>query len=131
MNKNELDFEKARIGAGKFQQILGLIGLAMWLGTGLLAIYLILQGLEPIIRGNSPEAIGALTKLVEALKLGSVLGYVWGGLATGAWLWERKGKHRAIGKKSEYQKAAESGEPNQTGSGLDKIGGTPRGEVKK
>lgn len=125
MNKNETTVELSRQQTLRTEARIGLIKYVLALVAGLVAIKLILDGLQPLVVGQSPEAITALAAVIREFHLGSVLGYLWGAGATAAWTIERKGKKRAIQKKSEYQSMVESGEPNRSSSGLTPTGDTP------
>ncbi|KVK90323.1 hypothetical protein [Burkholderia cepacia] len=54
------------------------------------SIYFIMTGLH----GQSEGSIAAFAKVVDAMKLGSVLGYGWGVVATGAYIVERSRKKK-------------------------------------
>jgi len=56
------------------------------------SLWIIFKGLEPILEGKNAESIGAIAKLVDALHLGSVLGYAWGAVATLGYAFERSRK---------------------------------------
>ncbi|WP_159098116.1 hypothetical protein [Parazoarcus communis] len=127
MNKNELAFEQAKLAARKFELSIGFAShLAIIFGI-LGCVWLVFEGLRPLVQGQSAESITALASVVQALELGSVAGYAWGAVATGAWWLERKGKLRAISQKSRYQKEVEASDPDRTSSGLTETGATPRG----
>lgn len=125
MNKNELEYAKAQFGAQKFDSTIGLIRTIVLGGITLGGIWLLFDGLSKVIDGQSPDGISAFAKVINALQLGSVVGYIWGAGATAGWVMEHKGKKRAISEKSRFQKLAESGEPNRTSSGLTSTGETP------
>lgn len=125
MNKNELLFEQARIQARKFELLVGLGAHLGTLAALVLCVWLVFEGLRPLVQGQSPEAIAAFANVVEALKLGFTAGYAWGAVATGAWWLERKGKKRAISEKSRYQKVVERDDPERSSSGLTETGETP------
>jgi len=88
-------------------------------------IWLIFRGLAPMF-SNSPEQIGAMAKFVTALRPGSMLGYIWGGLMTGGFMLERRGKRRAIKEKNKYQNIVEKNDFQRTSSGLNEDGSTPQ-----
>jgi hypothetical protein len=54
------------------------------------ALKLIFAGLHD----QSPESIGAIAKVIQAMNLGSILGYGWGVVATGAWAVERTARKK-------------------------------------
>lgn len=125
MNKNELEYAKAQFGAQKFDATIGLIRTIVLGGITLGGVWLLFDGLNKVIGGQTPDGISAFAKVINALQLGSVVGYIWGAGATTGWVMERRGKKRAISEKSRFQKLAESGEPNRTSSGLTSTGETP------
>jgi len=125
ISKNELEFEKAKLAAQKFERVVSLTAHIVTIGGILGSIWLVFQGLQPMVTGQSPEAIVALARVVDAFNIGSVSGYMWGALATGAWWFERNGKKRAIREKSRYQQKVEENDPDRTSSGLTATGGTP------
>lgn len=125
MNKNELEYKKALLGAERFNTMARSIRHAVSAGAMLGAIWLIFDGLFKVIGGQSADGIGAFAKVVEALNLGSILGYAWGGGVTVAWWRERKGKHRIIREKRNLQQQLEQHDPGRTSSGLTETGATP------
>ncbi|UGA37810.1 hypothetical protein JOS77_28320 [Chromobacterium haemolyticum] len=94
-------------------------------GTALLAIWLVLSGLEPLISGKSAQDLKALAEIVSAMQLHTIVGYALAAVTTTAWYYERSGKKRAIEMKSFYQQKLEGGEPNRSSSGLTPTGETP------
>jgi hypothetical protein len=78
-----------------------------------------------MVAGQSPDGIGALAKVLQALNLGSTVGYMWGFGATVAWKMERDGKRRIIRKKGELQKRVEGGDAYRSSSGLNHHGNDP------
>lgn len=128
VNKNELEYHKARANAERFGHIIQLVSRLM-LGLIVLAgIWVFFDGLAKVLTGQSPEGISAFAKVIEALELGSIIGYLWGAGASAAWYRERRGKQRIIQEKSRLQRQAEDGDPYRTTSGLTEIGGSPARE---
>lgn len=125
MQKNDLEYAKAQFSAQKFDGVVQLLRTILLAVAGLVGIWLVFDGLHKVIAGQTPDGISAFAKVVEALNLGSVLGYIWGGGATIGWMRERKGKKRAIGEKSRFQKLAEKNDPGRSSSGLTETGDTP------
>jgi hypothetical protein len=125
MNKNELEYAKAQFIAQKTAGIFVTVRHLFSVIAVLIAIWLVFDGLHKVIGDKKPDSIVAIAKVIEAVHLGSILGYLWGAGATAAWYRERKGKKRAIVQKSRYQKKAEEGEPNRTSSKLTETGETP------
>lgn len=127
MKKNELEFEVAKLKFQRFETVVRLIAHVFTLGTIALCLWLTFEGIRPLVDGKSAEAIAALASIVEALKLGSIAGYAWGAVMSGAWWFERNSRRRAIRKKSEYQRELENDDPDRSSSGLSDDGATPRG----
>ena len=125
MNKNELEYAKAQLSSKTTGEIFATLRHIISVLSVLCAIWLIFDGLHKVIGDKNPDGIAAIAKVIEAVKLGSILGYLWGAGATTAWMLERKGKKRAIAQKSKYQKAAEEGDPNRSSSKLTETGDTP------
>lgn len=125
MNKNELEYRKALLAAERFNTIFLSIRHLLTLLASLAAIWLMFDGLEKVVGSQSPDGISAFARVVEALNIGSVLGYLWGVGATIAWHRERKGKQRIIKEKSSLQKTVERNDSYRPGSGLTDVGGTP------
>lgn len=129
MNKNELEFAKAQLGAAKVDAIIKLIRHVVSALALLVGLWITFDGLHKVIAGQSPDGITAFAKVIDALKLGSIFGYLWGAGASVAWLHERRGKKRAISKKSKYQQIVESSDSYRSTSGLTETGDTPVEEV--
>jgi hypothetical protein len=129
MNKNELEYRKALISAERLGTIFGTLRHALSVLGALVALWLIFDGLEKVIGDKSPDGISAFAKVVEALNIGSIIGYLWGAGASVAWYRERKGKQRIIREKSSLQKTLEKDDPYRPSSGLTDVGGTPNEEV--
>lgn len=125
MNKNELAYELARQTTVRIQHGLDFAGKIVVAVAALSACYMIMDGLRPLISGQSPAALSAFAEVVSALDLGSVVTFTWAGGATIAWRYERNGKKRAIRQKSALEHATQEGEPNRTSSGLTPTGETP------
>lgn len=125
MKKEDLEYAKIQNDGQKFSSVIDLIKFIVRYGTYLAAIWLIFEGLKKILVGQDSDGILAIAKVIDALKIGSILGYVFGFGATAAWSHERKGKKRAIREKNKYQKIAERMQPNRISSGLNEDGSTP------
>lgn len=122
----EVEFRKINVEAERFASIIELVKYTLGCITFLVAIWLIFSGLEKILQNQSADGISAIAKVVQALNIGSILGYVFGAAATVAWKIERAGKKRAITEKNRYQLAAESEDNDRTSSGLNATGDTPK-----
>lgn len=125
MNKNELEYAKAQLSAKNAADTFATLRYVISAGAVLVAIWLIFDGLHKVIGSEDADAIVAIAKVIEALNLGNILGYLWGAGATVAWVRERSGKKRAIAQKSKYQKIAEADDPNRSSSELTETGDTP------
>ena len=126
MNKNELLLEQAKLSTQRFERVIGLLSHMFTLITIVACVWLVFSGIRPLVDGQSADSIKAIAELIKALSLGSIAGYAWGAVATGAWWFERKGKKRKKEKKSSYQKQVEASDPVRTSSGLTETGATPR-----
>lgn len=125
MNKHELLYQQHLLRSKVHDRIFDIVALIIRSGTWLFGIHLIFAGLQQVLQGHDADGIAAFAKIVEALNLGSILGYVWGAGATAAYVVANRGRKRAISEKSKYQKRAESLDPNRTTSGLTETGDTP------
>lgn len=125
MNKNELTVELKKQGLHKFLAVMEFLKHVMTLGTGLGVVWVIMEALKAMTAGKDASGIAALAQVVTALDLGTIVGYIWAAGATVLWLKERKGKKRAISRKSELQDRLEGGETNRTSSELTVTGDTP------
>lgn len=128
MDNNDLEFHKAQFSADKFRSIIDLIKHVASVVGVIAALWVIFQGLGHILGGRGPNGIAAFAKVISALHLGSVLGFLWGGGATLAWKLERNGKKRAIKEKSRYQQMVEREDDYRSSSGLTRTGETPRNQ---
>ena len=126
MNKNELEFAKAQLSDKKHARYIGLVTHLATLACLVACFYTLIQGIQPILLGQSPDGFSAFAKIVEALSLGSWFSSVWATIASGAWWLERKGKKRAIAEKGKYQEIAERDDEYRSSSGLSKTGDTPK-----
>lgn len=92
---------------------------------GMIAIvWLIVDGLKNIA-ASAPDQIGALAKVIEALKLSEIIPWCVSCICGSCWFFERKGKKRAIREKSRLQKLVEADDPDRTTCGLTETGDTP------
>lgn len=93
-----------------------------------LSIYIIMDGLKPILVPGAENEIKALSYLVSAIPIGSYLGYILFLFVSLLYFKERTGKKRAIKEKARLQKLLEHNEPNRTSSNLTETGDTPKGD---
>ena len=125
MNKNEFELEKIRLDAERFHRIMETVAKVATVGGWVGAIHLIMDGLKSIVQAN-PDAIHALSKVVESMHLNSILSWIGAAMGGGAWLYERKGKKRAYKLNSELRKQLEASDPHRSTCGLDENGHTPK-----
>lgn len=129
MDKNELEYARIRAGADRYRETVQLIKFFIGCLACAASIWLIFEGLSKVIGNQDADGITAFAKVIEALKIGSILGYIFGAGAVAAWKVERTAKKRAIREKSRYQKLAEKADVNRTTSGLSETGDTPTEEA--
>lgn len=122
---SELELARIREGGFQFRQKMELIKHGLSCATFLAGLWLIFSGLAKIIDKQDPDGLSALARVVEAIHIGSILGYVFGIGAVAAWRLERTGKKRAIREKSRYQKLAEKNDLGRSTSGLNDTGDDP------
>jgi hypothetical protein len=125
MNVNDIELEKLRLQTERFHILMETIAKIATIGGWVIAIYLIMNGLGTIVLAN-PDAILALSKVVESMRVNEILGWLGACLAGGGWMHERKGKKRANKLNSELRKQLESKDPHRSTSGLDDNGHTPK-----
>ena len=112
----EIEIEKLRLRADRFNARMELIRLMFILGAGLYALHMIMAGLGTAM-GHSAAVISATSTLVKSL---------WGIIPSIAWFFERQGKKRAIKEKARFQQLVEKGDAYRSTSGLTGTGATPR-----
>lgn len=122
---SELEMTKIKENGMLVRQKLDLAKYIAGCITALAALWIIFNGLATVIEKQDPSGLTALAKVIEAVHIGSILGYVFGIGAVAAWRLERTGKKRAIREKSKYQKRLEKGDHNRTSSGLNDTGDDP------
>lgn len=125
MNKNELEIQKAIIGARKLETWIGLVKHLVTLGAALFALQIIFDGMKPFI-GQNPDAIEAFAKLAAAINPSNITGYFLALICGVGWKLERSGKQRANIHKGKYQKQVEAGDKYRSSSGLTETGQTPK-----
>lgn len=96
MNANELKLAQAQVQARAtiWINVFATARTLLVCGTIVWAFHEMFAGLAPLLDGKNAESIGAVAKVIQALHLGSVLGYGWGAIATGAWVVERNRKKK-------------------------------------
>ncbi len=125
MNKHDYEYQRAVISSTNLAEGLRLAkhGFTCLLIFG--CTYLLFDFFKACLASPAP-VLNAFATIADKFKLGSTLGYLWGGFASAAWALERRGKKRAIQLKGRYQAEVEKGETNRTSSGLNH-----RGEISK
>lgn len=127
MTKNELEARKITAGSEKFGDVLELIKYFIGCVTFAFSLWIIFFSLEKMLQFQSSDGIGAIAKVFQAINMGSILGYIFGGIGVFSWNHERQGKKRAIKEKNKFQKLVEDKDGERMSSGLDETGGTPKG----
>lgn len=125
MHKNELDLRKYVIDADKFGAGVKLIQHAITAATILGSLYIVFLGLGRLAAAN-PEALGALSHVIEKLQISAILGNGIAALTSLGFVYERTGKKRAIRKLDEARRKIERGDPYKGSSNLDENGHTPK-----
>lgn len=87
-------------------------------------IYMVMNTVDSIAT-KSPDAISALAKVVESLKLNQIVGAIGATLAASWAMVERHGRKRAIAKAGRLQRKLESQDAYKASSGLTSTGDTP------
>lgn len=124
MNKNELELKKLMLKSESFGSVMNLLQHAVTAGAVVWSIHIIFEGLDRIVKSN-PDAIGALAQVIEKLQISAILGYVVAGLTTIGYVYERRGKKRAIRKLDDMRTKLEMSDPQKGSSHLDENGHTP------
>lgn len=125
MNKNEFEIGKLSIQAGVTGKLMELVSRLATVGAVVFSIYLIVQGLTEMVKAK-PEALMALSTVIEKLKINQILGYVVAAGTSAAWMYERQGKKRAIKKSDALRKKLENKDAYSPSSNLDENGHTPQ-----
>ena len=124
MNKNELELKKLMLKSESFGSVMNLLQHAVTAGAFVWSIHIIFEGLDRIVKSN-PDAIGELAQVIEKLQISAILGYVVAGLTTIGYVYERRGKKRAIRKLDDMRTKLEMSDPQKGSSHLDENGHTP------
>jgi TM2 domain-containing membrane protein YozV len=128
MNSKEIEYAKIKQQGQEFALKMDLGKQVLTSVTVLSAIWMIFEGLKKVLVGQEADGILAIAKIVEALNLGSILGYLCAIGSSTMWVLERQGKKRAIKQKNKYQRRAEAVDPHRSSSGLNHDGSTPEEE---
>ncbi len=127
MSKHEVEIAAIRASSKKFDSGMETFRYALLLAAVVAAIWVCFDGVHKLTDGRDAETISAISAIINALELGSVLGYIVAAICGVGWYVERKGKKRAIIQKSSYQKMVEANDPYRPTSGLTETGDTPVG----
>ena len=114
---NQYDVDIARLKAKTLRQR-ELVSLAKAISLFLFllaALYMILQGLRPVI-DREASTIQALATLVKAMHADAIVMTVVSGVLGTAYGLERRGKKRALAQKAELQRRLEAGDPYRSSS---------------
>ncbi len=115
---SEFDLEMARIQARNTRYALnvGILRLLIVSGTILGSIWLIFEGIRPILARDAP-AIEAFASVVKALSLDRIVMALVSLVAGVAWWLERSGKKRALREKAALQRQIEGADAYRSSSG--------------
>lgn len=115
LTKNDLRMAEIQASAVRFAEIMGIIRLVVVGGIILGCVYLIFEGLQPILT-REPDAIQAFASVVRALSLSQIVLALVSLGTTSAWLLERRGKKRALKEKAKFQRQIEQGDTYRSSS---------------
>lgn len=125
MNKNELELRKHVVNAETAGHVINLLQHCVTAATILGSFYIIFQGLRDLA-ASSPDALGALSYVIEKMQMSAILGYALAALTTLGYAYERFGKKRAIRKLDQMRIQVEQNDPFRGSSNLDEHGHTPK-----
>jgi hypothetical protein len=124
VNKQDLALAKLQTSASKFGAVMTFAKTIANNATILGCMWIAFAGLKEITMSN-PDGVHAVAELVKNLNLGSWLGYIWGGVATGGYMLERRGKKRLLKPYADQRTAREVNDPYHGSSGLNESGDSP------
>lgn len=124
MNKNDLALAKLQTSASKFDSVMSLAKTIVTNLTILGCVWIGFAGVKEITMSN-PDGVNAVAAIVKNLNLGSWLGYIWGGVATGGYILERRGKKRLLKPYADQRTVREENDPYHGSSGLNESGDSP------
>jgi len=125
VNKNEFEIKKLGIEAEKFGTVVNLIQHVVTLLAVIAAVYLIMKGLNQMVSAR-PASLDAMAGIVEKLRVDSWIAYVVTAGSSFGWIYERKGKKRAIKRLKDCRDEREREDPYRPSSNLDENGHTPQ-----
>lgn len=120
-----IQIERIKSGTEKFRLIVGLLSHISTILGVVVAIWVIMKGLEPFLYSD-PDTINAMAVVLDKINVSNISGYIVATFTSCAWYMERLGKKRAIKEKGKYQKIAEQNDEFRSTSGLTETGETPR-----
>jgi hypothetical protein len=124
VQKNELLVAQAELSAQKFAEGCRVVRTVVIAAFAFWAVSIIVGGLVEIAKAH-PDAIGALSRVVEAFKLDKIV-WAFGLMITGgAWALERRGRKRAVKQLGEARRKLEAGDAYRSSSRLTRDGSTP------
>ncbi len=125
MNKNELELRKHIVNADTIGNLINLFQHVVTAAAFLGCFHIIFQGLRDLA-GSSPDALGALSYVIEKMQISAILGYAVAALSSLGYAYERFGKKRAIRKLDQMRTQVEQADPFKSSSNLDDFGHTPK-----
>lgn len=113
--KNDVDLFRIQSDTEKFVALVNL-GKTIVAGATICGcVYLTFAGLAPLMM-REKGSIEAFSRLLKGLHGDRIILGLWGTGATAAWWLERRGKKRALAKKSELQKKLEGDDAHRSSS---------------
>lgn len=125
MNKNELELRKLVLRSENVGAFMNLVQHAISATAVVGSIYIVVGGLERLVQSR-PDAISALAVVIEKLQVNSILAYIVAACTTLGYVYERRGKKRAIRKLADLRHGQERQDPYKSSSHLDENGHTPQ-----
>lgn len=125
MNKNDVALQRIISSAEKFGQVMNLLQHALTMAAMVGSIYLIFDGLGVMVKAH-PESLRGLSSVIEKMQINAMLGYVVAAGTSVGWVFERRGKKRALRIMSGLRKKGEQDDPYNPSSELDEDGQTPK-----
>lgn len=124
MNKNELEARKLSESAAKHHSTMAMVAKVATVAGVVYSIQIIMSGFQQIVLAQ-PDAIHALAAVIEKLPINAMLGWVASGMVSVGYMYERKGKKRAIRTLAKFRRKVEAADPHHSSSDLDENGDTP------
>lgn len=121
----DLAISRTMAGTRKFVAFCDVLKLALRCGVAVIALWMCRDTILGLATANVP-AIEAISNLVKALRLDTIVMGVSSLVSGTAWYFERRAKKRAIRKLGETRHQKENGDPERSSSKLTPEGDTPR-----